>query len=82
MKPSASLRLEYRPYEVGVALVVVEQRLLELAQLEEVVVLLHLDHRRPCTGHMPVDQLILGVVVLARDAVQAGVLPSSMNPLS
>ena len=59
--------------EVGVAVVVVEQALLERAQLEEVVVLLHLDHGSPVHGAVAVDQLVLGVVVLARDAVEARV---------
>ncbi len=59
--------------EVGVAVVVVQEALLERAELEEVVVLLHLDHRSPVHGAVAVDQLVLGVVVLARDAVQARV---------
>ena len=54
-------------------LVVVEQALLECAQLEEVVVLLHLDHRPAVHRALAVDQLVLGVVVLAGHAVEARV---------
>ena len=73
MNPSASLRLEDRADEVGMALVVLEQGLLERAQPEEVVLLLHLDHRAAVHRALAVDELLLGVVVLAGDAVQAGV---------
>ena len=62
-------------HEVGVVLVVVEQALLEGAQFEEVVVLLHLDHRSAVHRALPVHQLVLVVVVLARNAVQARVGP-------
>ena len=56
------------------ALVVVEERLFERAQAEEVVVLLHLDDGAAVHGALAVDQLIGGVVVLTRHAVQARVL--------
>ncbi len=62
-----------RPDEVGVGVVVLEQPLFERAQLEEVVLLGHLDHRPPVHRALAVDQLVLGVVVLARDAVEADV---------
>ncbi len=48
----------------------VEQPLLERAQLEEVVVLLHQHHGTAVDGTVPVDELVLRVVVLARDAVE------------
>ena len=60
-----------RADEVGVAVVVVEQALLELAQLEEVVVLLHLNDRAAVHRALAVHELVLGVVVLAGDAVEA-----------
>ncbi len=62
-----------RAHEVGVAVVMVEQPLLEPAQLEEVIVLLHLHHGTAVHGALPVEELLLGVVILARDAVEARV---------
>ena len=53
--------------------VVVEEWLFERAQPEEVIVLLHLDHGAPVDGALAVDELVGGVVVLTRDAVQARV---------
>ena len=59
------------PYEVGVLFVPVEQRLLVLREPEEVVLLADQLDRSAVDGAVAVDQLALGVVGLARDAVEA-----------
>ena len=55
------------------ALVVVEEALLELAEFEEVVVLLHLNDGAVVDRAFAVHELVLEVVVLTRDAVEARV---------
>ena len=74
MKLSASLRLDSGTTAAGVGLVPVDQRLLEGAQPEEVVLLLEvLDRHAVDRAQAPVEQLVLGVVLLAGHAVQAPV---------
>ena len=62
--------LRRRADEVGVAVVVVQEALFELAELEEVVVLLHLNDRAPVDRALAVHELVLEVVVLAGHAVE------------
>ncbi len=54
-----------------VLVVPVEQPLLVAGEPEEPVVLLHPLHRPPVDGAVPVDEVVLGVIGLAADAVQA-----------
>ena len=63
--------LRRRADGVGVLLVPLEEPVLEGAQLEEPVLLGHLDDRAAVHGAAAVDELVGGVVVLAADAVQA-----------
>ncbi len=72
-EPQGLVALCVRTDEVGMALVVVEQWLFERTQAEEVVVLLHLDDRAAVHGAFAVDELVCGVVVLTRHAIEARV---------
>ena len=71
MKPERLVALALRLHELGVSVVPVEQRLLVAAELEEVVLLLELLDRRAVDRAVAVDEVVLGVVRLAGDAVQA-----------
>ena len=63
-----------RQDEVGLRVVVVEQRLLEGGQTEEEVLLLRpLGHGAVLRAELPVDELLLAVELLAGRAVEAGV---------
>ncbi len=65
--------LRGRPDGVGAFLVPREESLLEARQLEEVILLLHLHDGSAVDGALAADQLLGGVVVLARHAVEAPV---------
>ncbi len=70
-EPEGLVALGVGLHEVRVLLVPVEQALLVLRQLEEVVLLGDVLDGAAVDGAVPVDQLGLGVVRLARDAVEA-----------
>ena len=74
MKLSASLRLRLGHHRAGVGLVPLDEGLLEVAQPEEVVLLLEVLHRHAVDrAQRAVDEVVLGVVLLAGHAVQAAV---------
>ena len=74
ISPSASLAAELGHDRAGVGVVPLEQPVLEPRQPEEVVLLLELLHRQPVDRAQPAgQQFVVGVVLLAADAVLAPV---------
>ena len=71
MKPEHLVAPRLGLHRVGVRGVPLEQAVCVAAELEEVVLLLHVLDGRAVDRAVAVDQLVLGVVRLARDAVQA-----------
>ena len=72
-EPERLVPLARRSHGVGSGVVPLEQAILERAELEEIVLLFHLDHRSSVHGTVAVDELLLGVVVLAGHAVEPAV---------
>ena len=70
MKPSTSLRLLVGLHRLGMRGVVLEQAVLERRELEEVVLLGDALDRAVVDRAVAVDELVLGVVRLAGDAVR------------